>query len=94
MLDNTAVHPESYDAAEKLLALCGYTLADVQAGNLGDLPARLEAIRARRPAAEACGVGVPTLRDVAAGADEAGPGPPGRAARAPSCAPTCWRSRT
>ena len=27
--DNTAVHPESYEAAEKLLTLCGYTLEDV-----------------------------------------------------------------
>ncbi len=34
VLDNTGVHPESYAAAEKLLALCGYTLADVRAGDL------------------------------------------------------------
>ncbi len=36
-LDNTAVHPESYAAAEKLLALCGHDMADVKAGKLGDL---------------------------------------------------------
>ncbi len=65
VLDNTAVHPESYAAAEQLLTLTGHTLADVQAGNLGDLPARLKA-SGEEKAAAACGVGVPTLRDVAA----------------------------
>ena len=65
VLDNTAVHPESYAAAEQLLTLTGHTLADVQAGNLGDLPARLKAYGEEKAAA-ACGVGVPTLRDVAA----------------------------
>ena len=65
VLDNTAVHPESYAAAEKLLELTGHTLADVRAGNLGDLPGRLKAYGEDKAAA-ACGVGVPTLRDVAA----------------------------
>ena len=65
VLDNTAVHPESYAAAEQLLTLTGHTLADVQAGNLSDLPARLKAYGEEKAAA-ACGVGVPTLRDVAA----------------------------
>ena len=32
VLDNTGVHPESYAAAEKLIALCGYTLGDVATG--------------------------------------------------------------
>ena len=65
VLDNTAVHPESYAAAEQLLALTGHTLSDVQTGNLSDLPARLKAYGEEKAAA-ACGVGVPTLRDVAA----------------------------
>ena len=65
VLDNTAVHPESYAAAEKLLALTGYTLADVKAGTLAQLPDRLRSFGEDRAAAE-CGVGVPTLRDVAA----------------------------
>lgn len=43
VLDNTAVHPESYDAAKALLELMGYTLADVKAEKLSDLPARLKA---------------------------------------------------
>ena len=65
VLDNTAVHPESYAAAEKLLSLTGHTLADVAAGKLGDLWAQVKACGEDKAAA-ACGVGVPTLRDVAA----------------------------
>ena len=64
VLDNTAVHPESYAAAEKLLALTGHTMADIAAGNLSDLDARIQEIGAEKLAAE-CGVGVPTLLDVA-----------------------------
>ena len=63
VLDNTAVHPESYDAAKQLLELTGHTLADVKAGNLSGLPAQVKAYGEEK-AAEAIGVGVPTLRDV------------------------------
>ena len=52
VLDNTGVHPESYDAAKKLL-----TVLD------GD-PARLESYGVAK-AAEACGVGEITLTDIA-----------------------------
>ncbi len=65
VLDNTAVHPESYDAAKALLALTGYTMADVKAEKLADLPARLKAYGEEK-AAEAVGVGVPTLQDITA----------------------------
>lgn len=65
VLDNTAVHPESYGAAEKLLSLTGHTLADVRDGKLEDLSAQIKAYGEEK-AANACGVGVPTLRDVAA----------------------------
>ena len=64
VLDNTAVHPESYAAAEKLLELTGHTLADVSAGRLGDLEEKIRSLGEERAAA-ACGVGVPTLLDVA-----------------------------
>ncbi len=64
VLDNTAVHPESYAAAETLLALCGYSMSEVKAGKLSDLKNRLSAYGKERAAA-ACGVGVPTLMDVA-----------------------------
>ena len=63
VLDNTAVHPESYDAAKALLELAGHTLADVKAGTLSDLPGRVKAY-GEEQAAEAIGVGVPTLRDI------------------------------
>ena len=63
ILDNTGVHPESYDAAEQLLALCGYRLSDVAAGNIAELPQRAEGFGIEQAAAQ-CGVGVPTLRDI------------------------------
>ena len=63
VLDNTAVHPESYDAAKGLLTLTGHTLADVQAGALGDLPERVKAYGLAKAASE-LGVGEPTLQDV------------------------------
>ncbi len=65
VLDNTAVHPESYGAAETLLSLTGHSLADVKAGKLQDLPAQVTAYGEEKAAADA-GVGVPTLRDVVA----------------------------
>ena len=64
VLDNTAVHPESYDAALRLLELCGYTLKDVAAGNLKELLARLKAAGDEK-AAGFCGVGALTLHDIA-----------------------------
>ena len=63
VLDNTAVHPESYEAAKKLLELCGFTMADVAAAKIAELPKRVEAEGAAKAAA-ACGVGEPTLRDI------------------------------
>ena len=63
VLDNTAVHPESYDAAEKLLALTGHSLADVGGEGLRNLPVQVKSYGEEKAAAE-CGVGVPTLRDV------------------------------
>ena len=65
VLDNTAVHPESYDAAKKLLKLCSYTLDDVAAGAIGELPARVKAMGAAK-VAEECAVGMPTLNDIVA----------------------------
>ena len=59
VLDNTGVHPESYDAAKGLLDLLGVTPKDAQ-----NLPTRLDAYGAEK-AAGALGVGVPTLRDIA-----------------------------
>ena len=63
VLDNTAVHPESYEAAKALLALSGHTLADVKEGRISDLPERIKSYGEGKAAAE-IGVGVPTLRDI------------------------------
>lgn len=63
VLDATGVHPESYAAAEKLLALCGYTEADVRAHRVGELRERVKALGGEKAAAH-CGVGVPTLSDI------------------------------
>ena len=64
-LDATAVHPESYAAAEKLLTLCGHTAADIGTPALQELKARVEAAGLPQIAA-AVGVGVPTLQDILA----------------------------
>ncbi len=63
IFDNTGVHPESYTAAEALLALCGYTKQDVKSGAITELQTRFADFGAEQ-AAEQCGVGVPTLQDV------------------------------
>ncbi len=65
VLDNTGVHPESYAAAETLLAVCGYTADDVREGKLGELGQRMRAYGEEK-LAKRCGVGLPTLRDLAA----------------------------
>ncbi|MBK5253475.1 MAG: RNA-binding transcriptional accessory protein [Peptostreptococcaceae bacterium] len=63
VLDNTGVHPESYSAAEKLIALCGYTLKNVADGEISELQERLKSYGETK-AMEECGVGLPTLRDI------------------------------
>lgn len=62
-LDNTAVHPESYDAAMKLISECGFSLADISAGKSGDIKSIAEKIGI--PAiSKKLDIGVPTLRDI------------------------------
>lgn len=63
VLDHTGVHPESYDAAKKLAALLGFDLRDAGTARMASLPAQLRAYGVQR-AAEACGVGEPTLQDI------------------------------
>lgn len=62
-LDNTTVHPESYEVAEKLLGLCGYTAEDLASrGGIPELGRKLpESVKAL---AQKLGVGEPTLRDI------------------------------
>lgn len=63
VLDATGVHPESYKAAKALLTACGYSLADVEAGAIGELKARAEKL-GLSALAEKLSVGLPTLRDI------------------------------
>ncbi len=64
VLDNTGVHPESYEAAKALLALCGYSLADVSSGAIGGLQDRINALGGEEEAARRLETGLPTLRDI------------------------------
>ncbi len=63
VFDHTGVHPESYDAAQALLTLCSYTLADVRDGKIGMLPQKLRLFGEEKAAAQ-LGIGLPTLRDI------------------------------
>ncbi len=63
ILDNTGVHPESYDAAHKLLAMFGYTAEDVENRKLGDIRHKVKE-KGIASVCEACGVGEPTLADI------------------------------
>jgi uncharacterized protein len=63
IFDNTGVHPETYEAAEILLTLCGYTKKDIAEGKLTELTERFKAL-GEENAAERCGAGIPTLEDV------------------------------
>ena len=63
IFDNTAVHPESYEKAEKLLKLFGYTDEDVKCGNLKELPAKIKEY-GEDNAAEFCGLDRATMSDV------------------------------
>ena len=65
LLDSTGVHPESYAGAKALLDRFGYTLEDAAGNRLSELPAQIKAAGEEQVAAE-CGVGAPTLRDIAA----------------------------
>ncbi len=63
VLDNTAVHPESYDAAKQLLDLCGYSLDDIKSGEIRTLKEKVEEF-GESTLAEKIGIGVPTLQDI------------------------------
>lgn len=63
VLDNTAVHPESYDAASKLLKLCGVTDDDIKAGRVDAIESYVKAVGTSALAAE-LGIGEPTLIDI------------------------------
>ncbi len=62
-LDNTAVHPESYDAASKILSECGFSLSDLSGKDLGEISALAEK-KGIGAIAERVGVGIPTVTDI------------------------------
>ncbi len=64
ILDNTGVHPESYEAAQKLLAMFGYNDEDVKNGKISDLKTKIEA-KGVKTVAEEIGIGEMTLTDIA-----------------------------
>lgn len=62
-LDNTGVHPESYEATQKLLDKFGFTEEDVKNNNLAQLKIQVDKI-GRAKVAESIGIGEPTLNDI------------------------------
>lgn len=60
-LDATSVHPESYEAAQKVLEKLGYKPEDITAGKLSGISRQ---IKNYKKLAEELGVGEPTLRDI------------------------------
>jgi uncharacterized protein len=62
-LDNTAVHPESYEAASSLLSECGFTLADIAGGGAEGINEKADSIGIEN-ISKSLGIGVPTLTDI------------------------------
>lgn len=60
-LDQTSVHPESYDAAKQLLEKIGFTTKDIANGNLSGITSM---IKDYKKMAEELGIGEITLRDI------------------------------
>ena len=60
-LDGTSVHPESYEAAEKLLAKLGFTTKDIAGGKLNGIS---KSVKDYKKLAEELGIGEITLRDI------------------------------
>lgn len=63
ILDNTGVHPESYEATRKLLTMFNFTEQDVKNNNLDSLPKLVE-LKGFENVAKSLGIGEPTLRDI------------------------------
>jgi len=62
-LDNTAVHPESYEAASSLLSECGFTIADIAGSGAEGISEKAEKIGIDN-ISKSLGIGVPTLTDI------------------------------
>lgn len=62
-LDNTAVHPESYDATKVLLEKCGFSLTNFDAKNISEVSDKVKEIGLSSLSSE-IGIGIPTLEDI------------------------------
>ena len=62
-LDNTGVHPESYDTCKKMLDMIGYSLDDVKNRNISDIDDRVSNIGLKE-LSEKLNVGEVTLKDI------------------------------
>lgn len=62
-LDNTAVHPESYEAAKKIIGECGFELSDLSGGRLSEITEAAKKIGVAK-VADSAGIGVPTVNDI------------------------------
>lgn len=62
-LDNTSVHPESYDVCKKLLERIGYSLNDIKDKSISDIDSKIEAIGIDK-LSEELEIGVVTLKDI------------------------------
>lgn len=65
ILDNTAVHPESYEATLRLLEIKGYTLEDIEKGGIKSFKQEIKSWNVDE-LATILGIGVPTLKDILA----------------------------
>ena len=64
-LDNTGVHPESYDVCKNMLDMLGYSLSDVENKNISDIDSKVEAIGIKE-LSDKLQVGEVTLKDIIA----------------------------
>ena len=62
-LDNTGVHPESYDICKKMLEILGYSLEDLKNKNISDIDNRVEKVGLKQ-LSENLNVGEVTLKDI------------------------------
>lgn len=63
VLDNTSVHPESYEVAKKLIEILGYDKRDLKLGKLKDIDEKIKIIGINKLADE-LSVGILTLKDI------------------------------
>ncbi|MDR0850015.1 MAG: RNA-binding transcriptional accessory protein [Christensenellaceae bacterium] len=63
ILDNTAVHPESYTPAKKLMELFNIDEDAIKNGEIATLPSKVK-LMGEEEVAKKCGIGVPTLNDI------------------------------